>query len=86
MDITLTLASLMHAQVVDEVHFMRKIVIDGSNTTGFQRTALVAMDGSIEVNGKQIVIQSICLEEDAARKVETKAARSPTAWTAWAYR
>jgi len=72
MDITLTLASLMHAQVVDEVHFMRKIVIDGSNTAGFQRTALVAVDGSIEVNGKQIAIQSICLEEDAARKVETK--------------
>ncbi len=72
MDITLTLATLMHAQVVDEVHFMRKIVIDGSNTAGFQRTALVAVDGSIEVNGKRIVIQSICLEEDAARKVETK--------------
>jgi glutamyl-tRNA(Gln) amidotransferase subunit E len=72
MDITLTLASLMHARVVDEVHFMRKIVIDGSNTAGFQRTALVAVDGFIEVNGKRIVIQSICLEEDAARKVETK--------------
>jgi len=72
MDITLTLASLTHAKIVDEVHFMRKIVIDGSNTAGFQRTALVAVDGSIEVNGKRIVIQSICLEEDAARKVETK--------------
>jgi len=72
MDITLTVASLMHAQPVDEVHFMRKIVIDGSNTAGFQRTALVAMDGFIEVNGKRIAIQSICLEEDAARKVETK--------------
>ena len=52
---------------------MRKIVIDGSNTTGFQRTALVATDGFLEVNGKQISIHSICLEEDAARKVETKA-------------
>ena len=47
MDITLTLGHADHAQVVDEVHFMRKIVIDGSNTTGFQRTALVAVDGFI---------------------------------------
>ena len=71
---TLTMAALLRARVVDEVHFMRKIVIDGSNTTGFQRTALVAMDGEIEVGGRSIAIQSICLEEDAARKVETKGA------------
>jgi len=70
--ITLTMAALLNARTVDEIHFMRKIVIDGSNTTGFQRTALVAMDGSVEVGGKTIAIQSICLEEDAARKVETK--------------
>ena len=72
LEITLTMSALLKARVVDEVHFMRKIVIDGSNTTGFQRTALVAMDGEIEVGGKRITIQSICLEEDAARKVETK--------------
>jgi glutamyl-tRNA(Gln) amidotransferase subunit E len=71
MDITLTFAEMVKAKVVDEVHFMRKIVIDGSNTTGFQRTSLVAMDGTLEVNGKAISIQSVCLEEDAARKVET---------------
>ncbi len=70
--ITLTMSALLRATTVDEIHFMRKIVIDGSNTTGFQRTALVAVDGRIEVGGKSIAIQSICLEEDAARKVETK--------------
>ena len=48
---------------------MRKIVIDGSNTTGFQRTAIVAMGGKILVDGKEIGIQTICLEEDAARKI-----------------
>ncbi len=71
-DITLTVSELLKAWTVDEVHFMRKIVIDGSNTTGFQRTALVALDGAMEVGGKRIVIQTICLEEDAARKVEAK--------------
>jgi len=71
-EITLTFAALLEAKVVDEVHFMRKIVIDGSNTTGFQRTALVAMDGVLSLEGKRISIQSICLEEDAARKMESK--------------
>lgn len=48
---------------------MRKIVIDGSNTTGFQRTALISLGGYIEFDGKRIHIQSISLEEDAARKI-----------------
>ncbi len=68
---TLTFSEMMKARVVDEIHFMRKIVVDGSNTSGFQRTALVAMNGSVDVNGKDISILSICLEEDACRKVET---------------
>ena len=68
---TLTFSEMMKARVVDEIHFMRKIVVDGSNTSGFQRTALVSMNGSVDVNGKDISILSICLEEDACRKVET---------------
>ena len=71
MKTTLMFSEMMGARVVDEVHFMRKIVVDGSNTSGFQRTALVATDGEIEVNGKKISILSVCLEEDACRKVET---------------
>lgn len=70
--VTLTLARMLDADVVDEIHFMRKIVIDGSNTTGFQRTALVAMHGTLEIDGKEISIPTICLEEDAARKVGVK--------------
>jgi glutamyl-tRNA(Gln) amidotransferase subunit E len=46
---------------------MRKIVIDGSNTTGFQRTILVGRNGFLDVDGVRIGVQSICLEEDAAR-------------------
>jgi glutamyl-tRNA(Gln) amidotransferase subunit E len=46
---------------------MRKIVIDGSNTTGFQRTILVGRSGFLDVDGIKVGIQSICLEEDAAR-------------------
>lgn len=63
-DICLTMALLLDAQPVDEIQFMRKIVIDGSNTSGFQRTALIAMGGSLE----NVRISTLALEEDAARK------------------
>lgn len=73
MDIVLTFAAMLDARPVDEVHFMRKLVVDGSNTTGFQRTAMIAMDGKLEVNGRMISVPTFCLEEDAARKVDAKA-------------
>jgi glutamyl-tRNA(Gln) amidotransferase subunit E len=68
-DVALTMTLLLHARPLDEVVVMRKIVVDGSNTSGFQRTALVGVDGWLEVGGKRHTIQTICLEEDAARKV-----------------
>lgn len=67
-EVCLTAALLMNAKLVDEIHVMRKVVIDGSNTTGFQRTCVVALDGNLDVDGKQVPIQQISLEEDAARK------------------
>jgi len=68
-DICLTVANFLKSNPVDEIHPMRKIVIDGSNTTGFQRTAIIARGGLVDVGGKKIGIQTICLEEDAARKI-----------------
>ncbi len=67
--IALEISLLFGAKPVREADFMRKLVIDGSNTSGFQRSALVALDGGIEVNGKRIGVPTILLEEDAARKV-----------------
>ena len=72
MQIALTFSEMLGANVIDEIHFMRKIVVDGSNTSGFQRTALVATDGHVMAGDREISILSVCLEEDAARKVETK--------------
>src|SRR5881397_2017349 len=69
LDIALEIALLLDADPVNEVDFMRKIVIDGSNTAGFQRSGLVALDGRLEVNGKRIGVPTILLEEDAARKL-----------------
>jgi len=64
----LTVALMMKAKPVDEIHVMRKTVIDGSNTTGFQRTCVIALNGEIKVGEKTVPIQHAGLEEDAARK------------------
>ena len=69
LDTVLTFALLLGARPVDEIQVMRKIVVDGSNTTGFQRTALVAVDGVLELAGRHYTVPTICLEEDAARKM-----------------
>ncbi|HIJ19257.1 TPA: Glu-tRNA(Gln) amidotransferase subunit GatE [Candidatus Woesearchaeota archaeon] len=65
----LRVALLLNAKIVDEIHVMRKIVIDGSNVTGFQRTALIALDGWIETSEGRVGIPLICLEEEAAQKL-----------------
>ncbi|MCD6488981.1 MAG: Glu-tRNA(Gln) amidotransferase subunit GatE [Desulfurococcales archaeon] len=65
----LAVAKALHSTIVDEVHVMRKIVIDGSNTTGFQRTSIIALGGYIDDEDGRVGIQTICLEEDAARKM-----------------
>ncbi len=66
-------AQLLNAEIVDEIQVMRKTVVDGSNTTGFQRTALVGYDGYIDTSLGKVRIPSICIEEEAAQKLkETK--------------
>lgn len=81
----LTIASALKSRTYTELHTMRKTVVDGSNTTGFQRTMLVSEGGSFDVplppqgleggapGTARIGVQSICLEEDAARILEAGA-------------
>jgi len=71
-DVSLEVALLLNMNPIDAIHTMRKIVIDGSNTCGFQRTALVAMGGGIETEEGFVAVDSLSLEEDAAQKIETK--------------
>ncbi|MBS3163021.1 Glu-tRNA(Gln) amidotransferase GatDE subunit E, partial [Candidatus Woesearchaeota archaeon] len=68
--IVLEVALLLKAKVLDEIHFMRKTVVDGSNVSGFQRTALIAVDGYVETSKGKIKVDTICLEEEAAKKLE----------------
>jgi len=72
LEIVISVALALNCKIVDNLYVMRKIVIDGSNTTGFQRTVLVARNGYLEIDNKKIGINSICLEEDAARIIKEK--------------
>jgi len=67
LSISLTIAKMFGMTPVPQVHTMRKLVIDGSNTSGFQRTALVAFNGALPNGGH---IETICLEEEAAQRVK----------------
>jgi glutamyl-tRNA(Gln) amidotransferase subunit E len=69
LETALIISLALHSDIGDELHVMRKIVIDGSNTGGFQRTILVANGGYLDVNEKRVKVQSICLEEDAAKLI-----------------
>jgi len=65
--ISLLISSMLESKIFSEIHVMRKTVIDGSNTSGFQRTMLVSQGGNLKVSGKNIGVQAVCLEEDAAK-------------------
>ncbi len=70
--IALQIAVFLNATILSITQIMRKTVIDGSNTSGFQRSVLIARDGWIITKTGRVGIQSICLEEDAARIIERK--------------
>lgn len=70
LQIVLQVALLLNCEILKYSQIMRKTVIDGSNTSGFQRTVLIAKDGWIETNFGKVRIDSIALEEDAARIID----------------
>lgn len=68
--IALQACRLLGCDVVDELYVMRKTVVDGSAVSGFQRTALIGMNGAIETSHGSMRISSVCLEEDSAPPVK----------------
>ena len=55
---------------------MRKTVIDGSNTSGFQRTVLIAHDGFVDTSFGNVRVATVCLEEDSARLISREKNKS----------
>ena len=72
LDYAIEIALMLNCQLVDEIHITRKQYLDGSIPTGFQRTAIIGVDGWIPYRGRKIRIQQLALEEDACREVEDK--------------
>ncbi|NEU56854.1 Glu-tRNA(Gln) amidotransferase subunit GatE [Halorussus sp. MSC15.2] len=71
-EVVLEIAQLLDMDVVDQAHVMRKIVVDGSNTSGFQRSTLMASDGEISTSDGAVGIEDLMLEEESAQRVEER--------------
>ena len=72
LEIATHVSLLLNAKMIPLSQIMRKTVVDGSNTSGFQRTVMIARDGFVETNAGRVGIDSVCLEEDSARVVGEK--------------
>ncbi|MEK6927218.1 MAG: Glu-tRNA(Gln) amidotransferase subunit GatE [Nanoarchaeota archaeon] len=68
----LKIALLLNCEIYFDTQVMRKTVIDGSNTSGFQRTTLIAKNGYVETRFGKVPVATVCLEEDSARTVGDK--------------
>ncbi len=73
LDIGLLVCKMLNCRIIPYLQVMRKTVVDGSNTSGFQRTCLVGVDGYIKTSAGKVGIDTVVLEEDSARRTgETK--------------
>jgi len=73
LDTAIEIALLLDADLVDELQVMRKMVIDGSNTSGFQRTAMLSGNGTLKTKFGKIPITGIFLEEESAGIIKEEA-------------
>ncbi|WP_435153096.1 Glu-tRNA(Gln) amidotransferase subunit GatE [Haladaptatus sp. DFWS20] len=71
-EVVLEIAQLLDMDVIDQAHLMRKIVVDGSNTSGFQRSTLVATDGEIRTSDGPVGVEDLMLEEESAQRIEER--------------
>lgn len=69
LDIAIGIGMLYNCNTVDELHIARKQYLDGSIPTGFQRTAIYALDGWIPYKDRKVKIVQMSIEEDSCREV-----------------
>ncbi len=74
-DVAIELCLMMHMDVIDEVHIARKQYLDGSIPTGFQRTAIVGVNGWLPFRGRRLTVTHLSVEEDSSREVSNKGHR-----------
>ncbi len=74
-DVAIELCLAMGMDIIDEVHIARKQYLDGSIPTGFQRTAIVGMNGGLPFRGRNLTVTHLSIEEDSCREVSDKGHR-----------
>ncbi len=72
LDRAIAISLLMGLKVVDEIHIARKQYLDGSIPTGFQRTAIIGIDGAVPFDGRTVRIRQLSIEEDSCREVSDR--------------
>jgi glutamyl-tRNA(Gln) amidotransferase subunit E len=70
LEIGIILCLMFHMSPIRELHVCRKNYLDGSVPCGFQRTTIFGLNGYIEIDNKKYGVNTLCVEEDAARKIE----------------
>jgi glutamyl-tRNA(Gln) amidotransferase subunit E len=72
LDIAIEICLSMGMDIIDEVHIARKQYLDGSIPTGFQRTAIVGLNGVLPFKGRNLTITHVSIEEDSCREVKDR--------------
>ncbi len=72
LDVAIEQCLMLGCDIVDEVHVARKQYLDGSIPTGFQRTAIVGINGRLPFLGRELSITQVSVEEDSCREVSDK--------------
>lgn len=71
-DVAIEQCLMLNCDIVDEVHIARKQYLDGSIPTGFQRTAIVGVNGRLPFRGRELSILQVSVEEDSCREVSDR--------------
>jgi glutamyl-tRNA(Gln) amidotransferase subunit E len=69
LQIAIEISILSKFNIVGEVHITRKQYLDGSIPTGFQRTAILGVEGEINLRNKKVRLIQLSIEEDSCREI-----------------
>ncbi len=72
LDVAIEQCLMLGCDIVDEVHIARKQYLDGSIPTGFQRTAIVGVNGRLPFRGRTLSVTQVSVEEDSCREVSDR--------------
>jgi len=66
---SIVISHICKLNIVGELHITRKQYLDGSIPAGFQRTAIVGVEGLIHLKNKDVRLIQLSIEEDSCREV-----------------